>query len=110
MRPFIDLSGSGEVPAPLPPVPATGHLDISDRFPIAPNNPITQPSVEVAPAAFAESVVGDFGVPGFLDAYHTMSILLSINFNFVVAFLSSLLKGTTSKVPRAFFPVLSLVG
>ena len=82
LRPFIDLSGSGEVPAPLPPVPATGHLDISDRFLIAPNNPITQPSVEVAPAAFAESVVGDFGVPGFLDAYHTMSILLSINLNF----------------------------
>jgi len=105
LRPFIDLSGSGEVPAPLPPVPATGHLDISDRFLIAPNNPITQPSVEVAPAAFAESVVGDFGVPGFLHSY-----FLSINFNFVVAFLSSLLKGTTSKVPRAFFPVLSLVG
>jgi hypothetical protein len=34
------------------------------------NNQFTQPSVEVAPAAFADSVVGDFGVPGFFDAYY----------------------------------------
>jgi hypothetical protein len=66
LQPFIDLSASGEVPAPLPLVPATGvaqpsHLDMSDRFLVALNNQFTQPSVEVAPAAFADSVVGISG-------------------------------------------------
>jgi hypothetical protein len=68
---------SGEVPASLPSVPATGvaqtsHLDLSDRFLGVLDNSFTQPSVlaaEVAPVAFADAVVGDFGDPHFDGIY-----------------------------------------
>jgi len=69
---------SGEVPASLPSVLATGvaqsyHLDLSDGFLGVPDNSFTQPSVlaaEVAPVTFADAaLVGDFGDPYFHGTY-----------------------------------------